>query len=75
MQARFKVSSSKQIGTWWNLVIEAAVLQTCKLVTEVQFTAKEVIGVIPVVILLDFYLKKDLQDVTAKSQRLLLRTM
>jgi hypothetical protein len=41
MQARFKVSSSKQIGTWWNLVIEAAVLQTCKLVTEVQFTAKE----------------------------------
>ena len=56
-------------------MVEAAALQTCELVTEVQFTAKEVIGVIPVVILLDFYLKKDLQDVAAKSQRLLLRTM
>ncbi len=28
-------------GAWWNLVVEAMVFQTCELVTEVQFTAKE----------------------------------
>ncbi len=30
-----------KIGAWWNLVVEAMVFQTCELVTEVQFTAKE----------------------------------
>ena len=28
-------------GAWWNLVVEAMVFQTCELVTEVQFAAKE----------------------------------
>ncbi len=39
-------------------MVEAAALQTCELVTEVQFTAKEVIGATPVTVLLDFLPQK-----------------
>lgn len=34
-------NTKEKKGAWWNLVVEAMVFQTCELVTEVQFTAKE----------------------------------
>ena len=39
--ATLRDESGKPFGAWWNLVVEAMVFQTCELVTEVQFTAKE----------------------------------